>query len=97
MAINLSPVTKTIRRERPPLADIPADVKQAVDEALEYCTEHPGEALVAQFDSQEDAAEFLFLARSYASQRDPQVVVTGNPTKAGTARFDVALKTVAEA
>lgn len=92
MAIDLTAVDKTSRRERMPLTDIPGDVFQAVDEALEYCTANPGKALVAKFGSQEDAAEFLFQARSYASQRVPQVVVTGNATKAGAARFCVALK-----
>ena len=89
MAISLTPVDKSVRRPRTELANISADVKQAVEEALEYCTENPGKALKAEFADKDAAADFLHDMRSYGFHRDPQVVVTGSAGKNGVLRFDV--------
>ena len=76
-------------RSRVPLADIPEDVSQAVEEALAFCLDDP-RRLETQFDSQDAAEDFLHQARSYAYQRPAgRLVVAGNTTQKGTARFRV--------
>ena len=100
-ALNLTPVESN-RRERTPLAQIPQDVKDTLEEVL---TEAPGLRLQAgpmAFEDGEivvlteegaegskDAAEaWLTHARSYAQLRPAgKFVFAGNPTKAGYVRF----------
>ena len=100
-ALNLTPIENT-RRERTPLEQIPADVKDTLEEVL---TEAPGvrlqagpmafeddEIVVVEGDDAEgtkDAAEaWLTHARSYAQLRPAgKFVFAGNPTKAGYIRF----------
>ena len=89
MPITLKAVPKSASKTRIPLDEIDEDVKTAVDEALAYCAEHPDERVSAEFGTQEEADSFLKTARSYAYQREPRVVLEGNTTQKGAARFTV--------
>lgn len=91
MPIELTAVKKSRARERTPIDEIDEDVKTAVLESLKYCQEHPDERVSAQFETQEAADEFLFEARSFAYQATPRLIVAGNPTQKGAARFTVTL------
>lgn len=90
MPIQLTTMEPSARsRDKAPLDKIDPDVKQAVDEGLEWCKTNDGR-LVATFGSQAEADQFLNDARDYASQTKPRVaVVIGNTTKKGQARFRV--------
>lgn len=88
MPIDLTPVSGG-KKERKPLEDISPDVIQAVDEAYEWGKENP-QRLEANFGDQAIADDFLADARSYAYQRpDGRLVIAGNTTKKGAARFRV--------
>ena len=87
MPITMVPTTSG--RPRVPLADIPEDVAQAVEDAWTFCEANP-ERLEAQFADQDAAEVFLHQARSYAYQRPAgRLVVAGNTTQKGAARFRV--------
>lgn len=76
-------------KSRVPLDEIPEDVSQAVEDAYAYCI-GSDERLEAKFDSQDEAETFLHQARSYAYQRPAgRLVVAGNSTQKGMARFRV--------
>lgn len=90
MAITLTAVPKA-QRQRTPIEEINPEVIEAVNEALEYCQEHPDERVSASFETVAEAEEFLTDARSYAYQAQPRLVVTGNTTRKGQARFIVTL------
>ena len=88
MPIDLTPVSGG-KNARIPLEDISSEVIQAVDEAYEWGKENP-QRLEANFTTQDVADAFLHEARSYAYQRpDGRLVVSGNTTKKGAARFRV--------
>jgi len=88
MPIALSAVKKGGGRK--PLDKIDADIIEAVEEAYKHCLEVEDERIQAAFDSQDEAEEFLKDARSYAYQRpEGRVVVVGNTTTKGYARFRV--------
>ena len=90
MAINIVAIPGGAATSRKTLDDIDPDVREAVDSAFEYNKDHPGERLEATFATQDDADEFLRDARAYAYQRDEgRLVVSGNTTKKGAARFRV--------
>lgn len=91
MAIELQAIPRSRRGTPLELDDIPDEVKTAIDEAYEYGKEHPDERLSAKFANQGEAETFLFQARSYARQTEPRLVVTGNSTSKGEARFTVDL------
>jgi len=95
MPIALSAVKKGGSRK--PLDDIDPDIIEAVEEAYKHCLEVDDERIQAKFDTQDDAEEFLKDARSYAYQRpEGRVVVTGNTTTKGYARFRVETYVAAE-
>jgi hypothetical protein len=88
MPIALSAVKKGSSRK--PLAQIDPDIVEAVEEAYKHCLEVEDERIQAVFDTQDDAEKFLRDARSYAYQRpEGRVVVVGNTTTKGHARFRV--------
>jgi len=88
MPIQLQAITRGFVRT--PLDAIPEEVIEAVEEAYQHCKDVPDERIQAQFPTQEDADKFLTDARSYAYQREAgRLVVTGNSTKKGFARFRV--------
>lgn len=89
MPIDLTPVAGGSRK-RIPREEISAEIVEAVDSAFEYCKDH-SERLQAKFTDKETAEEFLHAARSYAYHHKPRLVVTGNPTAKGLARFRVEL------
>lgn len=78
------------RGGRIPLEDTEADVKTAVDEAFEFC-KTSDDRLSADLGTEADADAFLVKARDYAYAAEPRMVVTGNSTKKGQARFRVTL------
>jgi hypothetical protein len=101
-ALNMKPVSS---RERTPLDDIGADVRDTLDGAL---AKHPGSRVeVGPFSyekdrpglssngngSKEAADEWLHQCRSYAAQRPADMggrfTFSGNTTKAGYVRFKV--------
>lgn len=87
MPITMTPVAAG--RSRVPLEDIPEDVGQAVEDAYVFC-QTSQERLSAQFATEDDADAFLHQARSYAYQRAAgRLVVSGNTTQKGAARFRV--------
>lgn len=94
MPITLAPI-KAARGSRIPLEETDPDVKEAVDSAFEYC-QKSDERLEGNFGTREAAEAFLFAARSYAYQHDPRLVVVGNPTNKGLARFRVELFVASE-
>jgi hypothetical protein len=78
-------------KTRVPLEDIEPDVVQAVEEALEFCR-GTSQRLEASFADKDTAEDFLHQARSYAYWRKDttgRLVVSGNPTSKGKARFRV--------
>lgn len=77
-------------KSRLPVDEVSDDTKVAVDEAFEWCKTNDGR-LEAAFGTQEEAERFLKEARSYAYSHDPRLVVTGNTTQKGAARFRVEL------
>jgi hypothetical protein len=87
MPFTLTPVT-TSRHERVELAEINPDVKLAVDEAYEFGKTDPSR-LEIDFVDEGQADAFLSEARDYAYQVEPRLVVAGNSTKKGIARFRV--------
>jgi hypothetical protein len=88
MPIALKAIRKGTARTK--LEDIEPDVIEAVEEAYKHCLEVPDERIEAEFDSQDAAEDFLTEARAYAYQRpEGRVVVVGNTTKKGAARFRV--------
>jgi hypothetical protein len=91
MPIELTGIDRGSTRSRATLEDIPEDVTLAVLEALEFCTAHPDKRVSAKFGTVEEAEDFLYQARSYAYHAKPRLVVTGNTTASGHARFTVAL------
>lgn len=91
MPYNFTPIAPSGRsREKTPIDQIDNDVKQAVDEALEWCAANEGR-LEGEMGNQDAANQFLQDARDYAYQRKPRVVVTGNSTKKGHVRWRVDL------
>jgi hypothetical protein len=91
MALELTIVPAgTGRRARTDIDDIDLDVVTAVKEAYAFC-QTSADRLSATFSSEEAANEFLSEARDYAYQADPRLVVEGNTTKKGQARFRVML------
>lgn len=83
---------KAIRKgtARTPLADIDPDIIDAIEESYTHCVSEPGERIEIGFETQDAAEDFLREARSYAYQREAgRVVVVGNTTKKGHARFRV--------
>lgn len=89
MPIDLTPISRGTKK-RIPLEEIDQDVIEAVEAGFEYCKDHT-ERLQAKFADKDTAEEFLRAARSYAYHHDPRLVVTGNPTAKGEARFRVEL------
>lgn len=90
MPIDLTPM-KASGKSRTPLEKIDPDVVEAIESAYTYC-QTSDERLSGQFESQDAADEFLHQARSYAYQREAgRLVVTGNSTQKGQARFRVEL------
>jgi hypothetical protein len=88
MPIALKAIRKGTARTK--LEDIEPDVIEAVEEAYQHCLLVPDERIEAAFDSQDAADDFLTEARAYAYQRKAgRVVITGNTTKHGAARFRV--------
>lgn len=80
----------TGRQPRIPLEEIDPEVAQAVEDAFTYNAENPSERLQAAFGDSKAADEFLKEARDYAYQREAgRVVVEGNSTSKGYARFRV--------
>lgn len=61
-----------------------------MDAAFAFCQDN-SERLEAKFADKATAEDFLKAARSYAYHHEPRLVVTGNPTSAGLARFRVEL------
>lgn len=91
MAITLTALPPGNATSRKALEDIDDDVKAAIEDAYKYNEDSPAERLEAAFTTQEKAEEFLKDARAYAFQRPAgRLVVTGNTTKKGQARFRVA-------
>lgn len=91
MSITLTAIPGGKTSTRIPLDEIPKDVISAVEDAYLYNVENPAERLQAGFATQEAADEFLKQARAYAYQRKAgRLVVSGNTTKKGYARFRVA-------
>lgn len=93
MPITLTPVPRGGGRSRLALEDIDQDVITAVNEAFDYCQDHPDERVSAPLGSQDAAEDFLKQARSYAYWAEPRLVVAGNVTQKGEARFTVDLWT----
>jgi len=88
MPIALKAIRKGTARTK--LEDIDPDVVEAIEEAYKHCLEVPDERIEAGFDNQEAADDFLTEARAYAFQRpEGRVVIVGNTTKKGAARFRV--------
>jgi ABC-type nitrate/sulfonate/bicarbonate transport system substrate-binding protein len=73
------------------MEDIDPEVVTAVNEAFAYCQDHPDERVSAPLGTEEAAEDFLRQARSYAYHATPRLVVTGNVTQKGDARFTVDL------
>jgi hypothetical protein len=75
---------------RKPLADIPADTAEAVEEAYMFCTAAPDKRLqTAPFANREEAEDWLRDARAYAYQRPAgRLVVAGNPARAAGEKAD---------
>jgi hypothetical protein len=86
MALTLTPVKASRSRLTP--EEIPADAATAVEEAYKYCADNT-ERLEAALATKSDAEEFLHAMRSYAYHRKPRLVVSGNVTQKGAARFRV--------
>ena len=93
MPLTLTPVPKGSGRSRLAMEDIDADVVEAVNDAFSYCQDHPDERLSIALGSTEAAEDFLRQARSYAYHATPRLVVAGNVTQKGEARFTVDLWT----
>lgn len=91
MPITLIPVPKGGGRSRIAMEDIDPEVVTAVNEAFAYCQDHPDERVSAPLGTEEAAEDFLRQARSYAYHATPRLVVTGNVTQKGDARFTVDL------
>jgi hypothetical protein len=88
MALTMTPIGVT-GKTRLPVDQISPDTILAVDEALEWCGVNPGR-LEVKFADQDAADAFLKEARSYAYVREAgRVVVVGNTTQKGAARFRV--------
>jgi hypothetical protein len=88
MALTMTPIG-VAGKTRLPVDQISPDTIQAVDEALEWCGVNPGR-LEVKFADQDAADVFLREARSYAYVRKAgRVVVVGNSTQKGAARFRV--------
>ena len=88
MPIALKAIRKGTARTK--LEDIDPDIVEAVEEAYKHCLEVPDERIEAAFGNQDAADDFLTEARAYAYQRpEGRVVVVGNTTKKGAARFRV--------
>jgi hypothetical protein len=88
MALTLTPIG-TSGKTRTPADEIDPDTILAVEEAYAWCQANPGR-LEVDLKTREAAETFLHEARSYAYQRpEGRVVVAGNPTAAGLARFRV--------
>jgi hypothetical protein len=83
----------TGRNARIPLEDTDPDVKQAVDEAYVFC-QTSDDRLSADLGTEANADKFLAACRDYAYAATPRLVVTGNSTKKGLARFRVTLYVV---
>ena len=90
MAIEIVAIPGGAATSRKALEDIDPDIKTAVEDAYLYNQDSPGERLEAKFATQDEADEFLRDARAYAYQRETgRLVVSGNTTKKGAARFRV--------
>jgi hypothetical protein len=88
MALTMTPIG-VAGKTRLPVEQISPDTIQAVDEALEWCGLNPGR-LEVKFADQDAADTFLKEARSYAYVREAgRVVVVGNSTQKGAARFRI--------
>lgn len=75
---------------RKPVDQIDPDIVTAVEEAFTHCLDVPDERIEAKFETQAEAENFLADARSYAYARPAgRVVVVGNSTQKGYARFRV--------
>ena len=98
MPITLTAIPAGASGARKPISDIDPDVIAAIEDAYLHCSEVPGERVQAGFPTQEEADAFLADARSYAYQRDAgRLVVSGNTTKKGFARFRVTAYVAPEA
>lgn len=90
MAITLTAIPGGAATSRKPLDDIDPDIIAAVEDAYLYNADSPAERLEAAFASEDEANAFLADARAYAYQRPKgRVIVSGNATKKGLARFRV--------
>ena len=93
MPLTLVPVPKGAGRSRLALEDIDPEVAEAVNDAFMYCQDHPDERLSIALGTTDAAEDFLRQARSYAYHATPRLVVAGNVTQKGEARFTVDLWT----
>jgi hypothetical protein len=89
MPIQLTGITLRKTRRRWPIEDITDDIRTAVAEALEFCTENPGKGCSAQFDTVQEGEDFLYGMNSYAYHATPRLTVSGNVTTKGEVRFTV--------
>ncbi len=69
MAWNMTPVDAPASSVKTPLADIPDEVRESVEEGFAFCQQSPGKRLVVPFGSDDEAARARVLIRSYCEQR----------------------------
>jgi hypothetical protein len=90
MPIALTAIPGGAASSRTPLGEIDADIKTAVEDALLFCADDASQRVQAAFETKEAGEDFLREARAYAYQRPAgRVVVSGNVTAKGFARFRV--------
>jgi hypothetical protein len=78
------------RQQRKELSDIPAYVGETIAE--QAAVNHDGtQRFVVSFATQDEANEFLSDARSYVYQLTPRLVITGNSTKSGMAKYRISV------
>jgi hypothetical protein len=81
MPITLRGIEAGAAATRKALDEIDPDVKAAVEDALLYCQEFPGQRGEAEVATEVEADAFLKDARAFAYWREPRLVVSGNATK----------------
>ena len=69
MAWNMTPIDAPASSIKTPLADIPDEVRESVEEGYAFCQQNPGKRLVVPFETDEEASQARTLIRSYCEQR----------------------------
>jgi len=69
MAWNMTPIDAPASSIKTPLADIPDEVRESVEEGYAFCQQNPGKRLVVPFETDEEASQARPLIRSYCEQR----------------------------